>query len=322
MKTKSKTLSRNELINFLTKYAIIILMLILMLVVGCLKPSFFSFSNFRNILNQIAVVGILACAMTFVLLIGCIDLSVGAIMSVTGVIAVMMCNQYGTIPALLVPPLLGALIGLGNGVLIAVTKGRMGESFMITYGMQTAMAAVALLITRGLYVQFKEIGSFVKIGKGLNPIYILIVILAICQFFLNSTGSGRKMLYIGENPAAAKLSGINVGRYVVSIFVVCGLIVGIAGIVLPARVVAANPAAGSGYEMDAIAACVVGGVRMGGGKGTFYNTLLGVLIMGVLQNALNLLGVMSNPQYIVKGIVIIFAVTMDILGKHIKERRA
>jgi len=311
---------KKKVLSFVAKYSLVFLTIILMIIVACVQKSFFTAANMKNIMNQVAVSGIVAVAMTFVLVTGTVDLSVGSILSCACVTAALLVNAGYEAFAYFVPALLGLVIGVVSGTLMAVTKGRMGESFLITYGMQLLLAAVALLISGGEHIAFKNFDiSFVQLGKGTTPFLILLGLIVICQLIQTYTAFGSNVMYLGSNPLAAELSGIRIQRYMVAVFSISGLLTGFAGSVLASRVMCAQPTTGSGYEMDAIAACVVGGVSMGGGKGTFVNTFIGVIIMGILSNALNLLKISTNPQFIVKGCVIILAVAMDLLSQKLER---
>lgn len=318
---KARTSAKTRLIDFVGNNAVPLIMLALSTVVAILYPRFLTAANFRNILNQISVIGCLACGITFVLLLGCIDLSVGAMMSLIGIIAVTLANQGREMAAITLPVLAAGAIGLVKGGLLAGINGRLGESFIITYGAQSVLAALALIIQGGLFMMVTATGVFTQIGKGTNPAWAFFLLIAICQALLTLTPFGRRLMFVGSNPAAARLSGINVGLYFAAAFTLCGLISGVAGVLLPSRVMSANPTAGTGYELDAIAACVVGGVSMKGGSGSFVNTLVGVMVMGVLSNAMNLLGLSTYPQMIVKGLVIALAFALDVMNKSRKARR-
>ena len=318
---KARVPARTQLVDFIGNNAILLIMLVLSAVVAMLHPRFLTAANFRNILNQISVIGCLACGMTFVLLIGCIDLSVGAMMSLIGIMAVALANQGREIAAITLPVLAAGAIGLAKGGLLAGINGRLGESFIITYGAQSVLAALALIIQGGLFMMVTATGVFTQIGKGTNPAWAFFALIILCQAILTLTPFGRKLLFVGSNPTAAKLSGINVGLYFAVAFTLCGLISGVAGVLLPSRVMSTNPTAGTNYELEAIAACVVGGVSMKGGSGNFVNTLVGVMIMGVLSNAMNLLGLSTYPQMIVKGLVIALAFALDVMNKSRKARR-
>ena len=308
-------------LDFVTSNALVFIMLILFGVVAILYPRFLTVRNFNNILNQFPVIGCLACGMTFVLLTGCIDLSVGAMMSLIGIMAVAIANNGQEILAIVLPVLAAGGIGAIKGGILAGVNGRLGESFIITYGAQSVIAALALIIQGGLFMMVTATNVFTRIGKGTTPAFVFFALIAVCQFVLVATTFGRKLVFVGSNPLAARLSGINVRFYFLMAFLLCGLITGVAGVLLPSRVMSANPTAGTDYELDAIAACVVGGVSMRGGSGNFINTLTGVLIMAVLGNAMNLMGLSSYPQMIVKGAVIALAFALDVMNKNRKLMR-
>jgi len=266
-------------------------------------------------MRQISVIGILACGMTFVIISGGIDLSVGAIISFSGALIITMVKALNTVSGILITIFAGAAIGLISGLILTKIRGKLGESFMVTYGMQTVIAAIALIYTGGLYQSEADDALFAGIGRGFSPIIIFLSIVIIMQFLLTKTNFGRYLYFLGGNINTARLSGINIGLYKTLVFVISGLLASVAAIVLSSRVGTASPTAGVGYELDAIAAVVVGGVSISGGKGTILNTLLGVVIMGVLGNALNMLNISAYPQMIMKGIVIILAVSLDFLNK-------
>jgi ribose transport system permease protein len=302
--------------GFVRDYAIVFALILLALIVSIIQPRFFSVQNFKNILNQITVVGVLSCGMTFVILIGCIDLSVGSMISLMGIFSVTMVGKLNGSVAIILSLLLGAAIGLGTGSIIGAIRGRMGESFMVTYGMQSVLAALALIVSGGLFMMVPvSKGIFVEIGKELTPVYIFIILIVVCQILISKTHFGRTIMFMGANPVAASLSGINVRLNTMMVFILSGLISALSGVLLASRVMSANPNAGSGYELDAIASCVVGGISMKGGVGGFINTLIGVVVIGILGNALNLLGVGSYMQMIVRGAVIAVAVAWDIYNK-------
>jgi ribose/xylose/arabinose/galactoside ABC-type transport system permease subunit len=302
--------------GFARNYVIVLALILLALVVSVIQPKFFTIQNFKNILNQVTVVGVLSCGMTFVILIGCIDLSVGSMISLTGIFSIILLGKVGGPFAIMLSMALGAVIGVFTGGIIGAIKGRMGESFMVTYGMQSVLAAFALIVSGGLFMMVTvSKGIYVEIGKGLTPVYIFIAIIVICQLLVSKTHFGRNIMFMGANPVAARLSGINVRLNTMVVFMLSGAISALSGVILASRVMSANPTAGSGYELDAIASCVVGGISMKGGTGSFINTLIGVAVIGILGNALNLLGVGSYMQMIVKGAVIAAAVALDIYNK-------
>jgi ribose transport system permease protein len=320
---KKNTLSaaiKKNLMDIVRGYPVAIMLVLVIVLVSFFAENYFTVQNALNVLRQVSVIGILSCGMAFVIISGSIDLSVGAILSFSGALIINNVKSFGTVPAIFITLAAGAAIGLVSGFILSRIKGRLGESFIITFGMQTIIAAITLIYTGGLYQSGADEKLFTGIGRGLSPIIIFIVIGTLSQFFLIKTNFGRNIYFIGGNINTARLSGINVNFYRIAVFVLGGILASLAGIVLTSRVGTASPTAGLGYELDAIAAVVVGGVSISGGKGNMLNALLGVVILGVLSNSLNILNISSYPQMIIKGIVIILAVTLDAWNKKREER--
>lgn len=302
---------KQDLVNLARKYPVAVVLLVIVIAVSLIAENYFSGENIFNVLRQISVIGILSCGMTFVIISGGIDLSVGAIISFAGALFINSVKQFGTIPAILVTLLAGILFGFISGTIISKINGKLGESFMVTYGMQTVIVAITLLYTGGIYQSAPNDELFTRIGRGIAPILIFVVIVSIMQFILTKSRFGRRVYFLGGNTDASRLSGIRVGLNRLAVFAISGLLAAAAAIVLTSRVGTASPTAGVGYELDAIAAVVVGGVSMSGGQGSILNTLLGVIIMGVLGNALNMLNISAYPQLIMKGVIIVLSVTLD-----------
>ena len=319
----------SEALDFLSDYMMFTIIVVLVLIMSFAFPRFFTIANFSNVLNQVAIWGVMACGITFVLLLGCIDLTIGSILSLIGIICgTLLIRTNSLFMIIVLPVLLGCLVGTFTGGVMAGINGRMGESFIVTYGGQTAIAALALLVQGGTYItievadiEARGVGAFQMFGSGVNPAYIFFGIVIICQLVLKYTRFGRNLLFVGANPKAAQLSGINVRLYILLAFLICGGINGLAGVLQTSRVMTANPTAGTDYEMTAIAMCVVGGVSMKGGSGSFINTLLGVLIIGIITNSMNLLGYSTYPQMMIKGFVIMFAFGLDVVNKNRKLKR-
>ncbi len=313
---KSKSNSKNGFVFILKNYAVALVLLVIIIVVSLMSPNFLTANNFQNILKQVSVVGILACGSAFVIINGMIDLSVGSIISLTGVLYVMLYDQIGLIPAIILCLLVGAACGLLSGSIISSIKGNMGVSFIVTYGMQTIIAAFAILVSGGTFKKGAlDDPQFMAIGYGFGPILIFLIVVVICQFFLIKTKPGRRIYFIGTNEEASRLTGLHTKLYRTLVFVLSGLFAALAAVVMVSRVGSASTTAGDGYEMDAIAAIVVGGVSLSGGTGSILNVLLGVVLLGVLSNALNLLGVSAYPQLIIRGALIVVAVLIDVMSK-------
>ena len=314
-------LNKDKLINLALSNGILICIIILIIVTGIIQPEFFAWSNMINILRQISVNGIVACGMTICIMSGCYDLSVGSIVSMTGVFAILAINAgVNDILCILIGLGIGIIAGVFNGSLIAAINGRGGEAFIITYGTQTVLAAIALFPSKGLFIAGRvPEGLFKMMGENNSPIYIFLAVALILHFIISKTQYGRKLCFIGNNMDAAKMSGIRVKFNRITYYAISGLLAGLAGIVLCSRVTSSNPTAGTGYEMNAIAAVVVGGNSASGGSGSILRTVIGAVVIGVMGNALNLLGFSTNYQLIVKGVLIVLAVALDIISKKIKK---
>ena len=315
-------LNTKSITNILRSYGILVVMAGIVIVTAIVEPNFFTPENFQNILRQVSVIGIVSCGMTFVIIGGAFDLSVGAIVSLTGVICITVINNTGNVfLAFSLALLVGLAVGSLNGFIIATINGGMGEAFIVTFGMQTAVAALALFASGGLFLAGRiPEGIYKEIGRGIWPIIIFLVVAVIMQFILMNTRFGRRLCFIGGNIQASKMSGIRVKLNRVTYFAIAGMLAGLAAIVLTSRVTSASPMGGEGFELEAIAAVVVGGTSLYGGSGNIAKTVMGVIVIGLLSNTLNLMGITSYPQMIVKGAIIILAVGMDVWSKQIKTR--
>lgn len=286
------------------------------------RHSFLTWKNIFNVLRQISTNLFLACGMTMVIILGGIDLSVGSVIALSGCLAAGAVVRYN-FPlgvALLVGILVGVVIGALNGLIISKTT---IPPFIVTLATMNIAKGLAYVYTGGSPVrvvtkewQFLGAGY---IGPVPTPVIILIFVLIITAIIMNRTRIGRYMYAVGGNTQAAIFSGINVSRVKFFVYTYSGLMAGLAGIVLASRMYSGQPTAGEGAEMDAIAAVVVGGTSMAGGYGRIGGTIIGGLIIGVLNNGLNLLNVSSFWQYVVKGIVILLAVFIDYIRQKNKE---
>jgi ribose/xylose/arabinose/galactoside ABC-type transport system permease subunit len=303
--------SARELIK---KYKIVLIFLFLFVVMSIVSPAFLTETNIFNMIRQISINGIISVGMTFVLVAGGIDLSVGAVLALASIIGSDFAHPgtYPLIVPIAVAVAIGAFIGLLNGVIIA--KGRV-PAFIVTMGMMTICRGLTLIYHRGTAVlDFSD--SFGVIGGGNLwgipiPIIIFFVLAMVFAFILNWTRFGRYVYAIGGNAVCARISGINTSRMTIAVYVISGILAAIAGIVLTSRVMAATVIAGQGYELDAIAAVVIGGTSLSGGIGTVGGTIVGALIIGILNNGLVLLNVSSYFQNVVQGLIIIGAVFLD-----------
>ena len=295
----------------------LIALIVLIAVVSVLNEYFFTIDNILNILRQTSVIAILAAGMTLVILTAGIDLSVGSILALCGAFAASMISLE--IPVLIAVPvsLLGGAV-LGSMAGLIISKGKV-QAFIATLVMMTLLRGVTMVYTDGRPIStgFTDVAdSFAWFGTGYMfgipvPVWLMIFVFAGIWYLLNHTRFGRYVYALGGNESATKLSGINVDRIKIGVYSICGLLSALAGIIITSRLSSAQPTAGVGYELDAIAAVVVGGTSLAGGRGYIMGTLIGALIIGVLNNALNLLDVSSYFQMIVKAAVILLAVLVD-----------
>jgi len=299
---------------FFSKYGIYFAFVLLAGILAITSPPFRTLSNVENILQQVSVNGIIAMGMTLVIITAGIDLSVGSVLALSAVVATSFAHPDEHL--LIVPVAIGILVGLAcgtvNGVLIA--KKRLAP-FIVTLGMMTVARGVALVYTSGRPVinlsdPYNEIGggSFADIPF---PAMIFFAVILLGIFILHFTRFGRHVYAVGGNELAAKVSGVNTDRVLIGVYALTGALAGLAGIVLSSRIMSGPPATGVGYELDAIAAVVIGGTSLSGGVGSIAGTIVGVLIIGVMNNGLDLLNVSSYWQQIVKGVIIVLAVLLD-----------
>ncbi|HEY9577812.1 MAG TPA: ribose ABC transporter permease RbsC [Pseudobacillus sp.] len=290
-------------------------LIILILIVSILNPSFLAPLNILNLLRQVAINALIAYGMTFVILTGGIDLSVGSILALSSALmAGMIVSGIDPMLAILIGCLLGAIMGAINGLLI--TKGKMAP-FIATLATMTIYRGLTLVYTDGNPITgLGDSYLFQLFGRGYFlgipvPAVTMMLAFIVLWVILHKTPFGRQTYAIGGNEKAAWISGIKVSRVKVMIYSLAGLLAALAGAILTSRLNSAQPTAGTSYELDAIAAVVLGGTSLSGGRGLIIGTLIGALIIGTLNNGLNLLGVSSFFQMVVKGIVIVIAVLID-----------
>lgn len=305
-------------LNFTVKdagLAIIFVVLVVGLTLASPNQSFLSLNNVFLILIQASINGILAMGMMYVIISGHIDLSVGSTVGLAGVSAAMFAHpgEYPLIVPIVVGLAVGALVGFVNGLGVAYG---MIPSFIVTLGSLTAVRGLALMVSGGAPVsnlspEFREIASGRPMGIPMLAIYFLIIAL-IASLVLRKTVFGRRIYALGGNLHAAEVSGINVKRLTVSPFVIAGLLAGLAGVLLASRTFTGQPTAGTAYELDAIAAVVIGGVSMAGGRGRALGVVIGALMIAVIANGLDILGIDSNAQMLIKGAIIVLAVLIDV----------
>lgn len=292
-------------------YAFLVLMIIFF---SLTSKNFLTMKNLLNVAKQVSIFGIASVGMTYVILLGGIDLATGSIISFVNITAAYFMVNMGMNPwiAVVLSLIISTLIGFLNGLIIAEVK---MPPLIVTFAAQTIFAGWAYIICRGVPIsRFPD--SFLKLGQGYLgpipiPVIIMIITFIIGAFILNKTYFGRYFYALGGNEEAAELSGINVRRVKYLVYSLSGLFGGIAGLVMLARANTGQPNAGVGYEFDVITCVVLGGVSVNGGSGKISNVIAGVLIIGVLQNGMVLLNVSSYMQMVVKGIILLLAVGSD-----------
>lgn len=324
-KAGSVAVSNNKAMIFLKENLGIIIALLILCVFLSVFPgtseSFPTVRNVFNVLRQISSNLLLACGMTMVIILGGIDLSVGSVIALSGVLAAGCVSRYGMAiaPAMIVGVLIGIVFGAFNGAVVAKTT---IPPFIVTLATMNIARGLAGVYTGGSPVrvvsdewQFLGAGY---IGGVPVPVIIMILVFIASILIVNRTKMGRYIYAVGGNVQAAKFSGINVAKVKFFVYTYTGFLAGLAGIILASRMYSGQPTAGEGAEMDAIAAVVVGGTSMSGGSGKLGGTLIGALIIGILNNGLNLMNVNSFWQTVVKGVVILLAVFLDYI-RNIKK---
>lgn len=299
---------------FLTKYGILVALCLIIVVLSIISPAFLSITNILNVLRQISINGFLAIGVTFVILTGGIDLSVGAIVAFAGVVSASIARvpSYPAIFAIFMGILAGLVLGVINGFVIA--KWNIAP-FIVTLGMMSAARGVTFVYSDGrpipgLSDNFLYFASGYILGIPI-PVILLAIIYVIASIVLYRTRFGRYVYAVGGNEVSALISGLGVKKIKVLVYAISGLLAGLAGVVLTSRVTSGLPQAGQSYELDAIAAVVIGGTSLAGGKGKLWGTVVGFLLIGIINNGLDLLNVSSFYQLIVKGLIIVIAVMLD-----------
>jgi ribose/xylose/arabinose/galactoside ABC-type transport system permease subunit len=297
----------------IAKFGLPLLVIAIGVITGLREPHFLSIANAQNLARQLAPLQILVIGQLFALLSGGLDLSVASVMACSGVVGILALPYVGLGGALGVMILVGLLFGLANGALIV---GFSVSPFIVTLGMLSVAKGLALLLTGGLPLYsvpdtlVDNLGFGAAFGVPASSIVAFGAMLA-CAFILRNTVFGRHIYAVGSNAVAARNSGVRVGRVLLAVYAISGAASGLAAIVMTAWVSAAQPLAGEGLELQSIAAVVVGGVALAGGSGNMLQAFYGVLVLGLLSNALNMAGVSSFLQVLVVGVVILLAVIVD-----------
>ncbi|NBV85786.1 MAG: ABC transporter permease [Verrucomicrobia bacterium] len=299
--------------NLLHRFGILIVIVLIGLSLTLATGTFFTLSNLTNVARQVSINGILAVGVTLVLLTAGVDLSLGSVVALSGVVCATFAHpgEHFMLVPVLAGLITGAACGFTNGLL--VTRGGVAP-FIVTLGMMTVARGLALIVSGGRPVanMSPELTRFAGDWFGIPiPLLCFSAVAFLAWFFLGHFRLGRHIYAVGGNEAAARAAGIAVGRVKLFAYTLCGLLTGLAGVVLAARITTGQPNAGVAYELDAIAAVVIGGTSLAGGVGTITGTLLGVLLIGEINNGLDLLSVSSYYQSVIKGAIIVGAVWLD-----------
>jgi L-arabinose transport system permease protein len=307
----------------LGEQGLVVIFVLAFALVSLLVPNFLTERNMLGLFQSVVTVGIVACTMMLCLSARDFDLSVGSTVAFAGMVAVMVSNETGSITAGLLAALAcGGAVGFINGFVIAKFH---INALITTLATMQIVRGLALIASDGRAVGINDPNFYqLALSKlfGIpTPIWVLVVLFAIFGFVLNRTVFGKNTLAIGGNPEASRLAGVNVDRTRIWIFALQGMVCGIAGVLLASRITSGQPNAAVGLELSVISACVLGGVSLAGGRATMSGVIVGVMIMGIAENAMNLLNIPAFYQYIVRGIILLLAVLLDNLRSSALGRR-
>lgn len=312
--TKPSLLDKKTWLEILNKYAIFFILLAMVIILSVMEPNFLTSMNLLNIVRQITLIAILGFGLTMIIITTGIDLSPGSVVAMVSVITAMFAHhgEYPLVVTILIGLLVGVAAGFFNGLIISNIK---IPAFIVTLGMMISARGLAYIFSDGHPItgfsqQFDYLGRGYLFGIPFM-IYVLIVVGIISHIILRHTRLGKSIYAIGGNEQAALVSGINVKRTLMFVYMYGGLMAGLAGILLTSRVSAGLPTAGTNYEMDAIAAVVIGGTSLMGGIGSIGGTLIGALIIGVLNNGMDLMHINGYWQQVLKGAIIVGAIILD-----------
>lgn len=315
-------MTTSQTTDLLRRYGMLMILLLIIGAISLLSPNFFTVSNFLVITRQVSINALVAAGMTLVILLAGIDLSVGGVIALAGtLLALTLAGTKSAALAVLVGVAVGAVVGAVNGFFVAYLR---LPAFIVTLATLALSRGFTLVVTAGRPILVDH-RAFEALGGGYVgplpiPVLIMGVVYACLALVLSSTRFGREVYATGGNESACRLSGLNVMRIKVVIYTLCGSLAGLTAAVLTARLVSAQPTAGTGYELDAIAAVILGGTSMSGGIGGVGGTIIGAFIIGVLGNGLNLLNVSPFYQDVAKGLVILVAIVLDRLLQVTAER--
>lgn len=309
---RSESAPREKRVDFgrlYDKYGVLVVFLIIFVISSFLSPSFLKPGNLLNIMRQISMFGILSVGMTFVIVSGGIDLSVGSVIALVCVVSATVVNRWGILPGILAALAIGLVVGCVNG--LGITLGKL-QPFIMTLGTLSMVSGAAYIYSNGTPITirgpFSNIGNGMILGRVPLPAVYFLAILAVAFFVMMKTPFGRYVYSIGSNKEATRLAGVDVRRVTMGTYLISGVLAAIVGIIFASQMASGAPTAGEGYEMKAITAAVVGGTSMSGGKGNLLGTFLGAAIIGILSNVMNLTGVSSYWQTFLTGLILVVAV--------------
>jgi len=311
---KAKSINLTSILHFLLEYNTVFICLILILVSSLISDAFFTATNLSNLLRQVSGIGILSLGMLLVILTGGIDLSVGSMVAMTSVLCGIFILNLPLPLAVLFTILAGMLAGAISGYLVSIHR---IAPFIATLALMTITRGLGFIFSKGSPIILAGKGAILtSLGSGYflgipNPVILMLLVFISVAVLLRYTVFGRLVIAIGSNEEAVRLSGIRVRYYKWMVYAISGALGALAGIISTSRTGVGSPIIGIGLELDVIAAVVIGGASLNGGKGTALNTLLGVLILGMIGNIMNLLNIPAYPQQVIKGIIIIAAVLLQ-----------
>ena len=311
---------KQRMVNYVRDNLIVVVMVILVVATVIVEPKYLSTQNIANIFSQFGPLSLVSLGMTCVILGGYIDLSVAGVINLVAVTTILLIGPLGQVPALVIGVLMGLIMGLITGaVIISSGAATQSDSMFLTFGMSTVYSALARIVSGGVTQQLSWIETdyslFTCIGSGrIGIIPVSIIIFLICLLaltFFSKTYMGRSVYLTGGNKNAARLVGIPVKKTIMLMYIISGLMAAIGSIVLFTRVTIASPTLGVNFETNAILAVVLGGTALKGGKGSFLRTVLGVALVTMLSNCMNLMGVSTFMQTIMNGLVLVLAIWLD-----------
>ncbi|WP_245427182.1 ABC transporter permease [Pleomorphomonas carboxyditropha] len=313
--------SRERIVSLLLDQSTLIVFVAMLVIAAMLTDRFYTFENFTNIMRQCVPLGVVSLGLLFVILTGGIDLSVGSLMAIVSVVVALSIPTYGLFGALILGLLTGTFFGAISGVLVAYFR---IAPFIATLAVMTIARGAGLIISKGQpeFINddgFNDFGIASFLGLP-TTVYVLLICFAVALFLYKKTVFGRLVISIGSNEIATRFAGIRVERYKFGVYLISGFACAVAGIIASTRTGVGSPILAIGFELDAIAAVVVGGASLAGGRGRVFNTIIGALILSVISNVMNLLNIPGYHQQVVKGIIIVLAVLLESLKLRLSSR--